>query len=422
MGNTAGREAAYRFLGNRRVTLSRVLEPHVKATVERARQAKKVFVVSDTTEFKFSTEREGLGLLSGKHRVGFLGHLSLVVSADGRRTPLGVLGMETLARTKRKGPRDHFARKKDPERESLRWHRCAEAASQRLEGVDAIHVMDREADIFELLSAFVRDGRRFIIRISQDRLVEEGRLSSTVMSAPTQFSREVKLSARATARGPETRRTHPARRARLAQLEFSTMQAAVRKPTASYDPEQPDSINVNVVRVWEAAPPAGQVPVEWRLYTTEPIDTKQQIEEIVDGYRARWVIEEYFKALKSGCNFESSQLESFRSLENLLGIYLAVAWQLLALRSVARDEPHRPATDILSLTQIVVLRLIGRGRSPLPPHPTVADAATAISELGAHIKSNGEPGWQVLGRGLEELRRAERMYTQIITNTSCDQS
>jgi transposase-like protein len=75
MGSTAAREGAYRFLSNPRVTLSRVLDSHVKATVERARQAGRVLVISDTTEFKFSTEREGLGVLSGKHREGFLGHL-----------------------------------------------------------------------------------------------------------------------------------------------------------------------------------------------------------------------------------------------------------------------------------------------------------------------------------------------------------
>ena len=31
----------------------------------------------------------------------------------------------------------------------------------------------------------------------------------------------------------------------------------------------------------------------------------------------------------------------------------------------------------------------------------------SIAELGAHIESNGLPGWLVLGRGFEELRRAE---------------
>jgi hypothetical protein len=419
MGNTAAREAAYRFLGNRRVTLARVIAPHVQATVERARQAGRVLVVSDTTEFRFSTEREGLGVLSGKSSDGFVGHFSLAVSADGRRRPLGVVGLETIVRAGRKGQRDSVARKRDPQRESLRWRRGVEAASERLDGVEAIHVMDREADIYELLSALISDGRRFIIRSGQERLVEEGRLSKMVASAPLRFGREVKLSARAAQGAP--RRTHPARRSRLAQLAVSTAQITLRKPKTAIEPGLRDCICVNVVRVWEPDPPADQEPVEWRLFTTEPVDTQLQVEQIVDGYRARWLIEEYFKALKTGCNFESAQLESRRTLENLLGIYVAVAWQLLVLRSTARDELDRPATDALTPTQLKVLRLIVRGKS-FPLEPTIADVATAIADLGAHIKSNGPPGWQVLGRGFEELRRAESLYIRMISATSSDQS
>jgi IS4 transposase len=45
----------------------------------------------------------------------------------------------------------------------------------------------------------------------------------------------------------------------------------------------------------------GQEPVDWLLYTTEPIRTRRQIEDVVDFYRCRWQIEELNKALKTGC-------------------------------------------------------------------------------------------------------------------------
>jgi hypothetical protein len=421
MRDAPAREAAYRFLGNSEVTLGRVIAPHIDATVERGRAAGKVLLVSDTTEFKFSTEREGLGLLSGKRRDGFLGHFTLAVSADGRRTPLGIVGVETMTRERRKGSRDNVARKKDPNRESLRWYRCAEAASQRMGEIEAIHVMDREGDIYELFSALVAAGRRFIIRSGQERLLEEGRLSTTVESAPIRFSREVKLSARVAAKTPQSRRSQPSRRARLARLAVSTTRVTLRKPKAAFEPGLSDSITLNVLRVWELDPPPDEPSVEWRLFTTEAIDTQEQVEQIVDDYRARWVIEEYFKALKTGCNFEQSQLESRRTLENLLAIYIPIAWQILLLRSTARDAPNRPATDALSSTQIKVLRMIVQGK-PLPPNPTVADVTNAIADLGAHIKSNGPPGWHVLGRGFEELLRAEHFYSRMISASSRDQS
>lgn len=418
MGSASAREGAYRFLSNPRVSLRRVLASHIDATVERARSAGRVLLVSDTTEFRFSTEREGLGVLSGRQKDGFLGHFTLAVSGDGRRVPLGVAALETLTRAGRKGKRTNVERKQDPQRESLRWLRCAEEAHQRMDDVQTIHVMDREADIYELIASLTLKGQDFVIRSGQERVVEEGLLTAAAARAEKRFEREVKLSARTVTGGQ--RRTHPARRSRVAQLAVSATTVTLRRPRATDQPDLPETTSVNLVRVWEINPPEGEEPIEWRLFTSQPVDTQAQMEQIVDDYRARWIVEEYFKALKTGCAFESSQLESRQSLENLLALYIPVAWQLLLLRSVAREAPERPATTVLSATQIAVLRLIAE--KPLPAQPTVADIAAAIARLGGHIKSNGAPGWQVLGRGFDDLRRAEILHSRMISTTSRDQS
>jgi hypothetical protein len=420
MKDEAGREAAYRFLSNRRVTLARVLEPHIEATVERCREARKVLVISDTTEFSFSTAREGMGFLSTERQPGFLGHFSLAVSADGRRTPLGILNIEAWTRSSRKGSRDHFARKKDPQRESLRWERCAFAANEKLEKVEAIHVMDREADIYELMAGLRKAERRFIIRSGQDRLLEDGRLFETLSWTPIHFRREVKLSSRTASRHPESRRSHPPRDGRVADLAVAASRVCIKKPKTCVDEGLPQALELSVVRVWEPSPPDGQEPVEWRLFTTESVATQEEIEGVVDAYRARWVIEEYFKALKTGCGYERSQLESLDALKNFLAICAPVAWQLLLLRSIGRDAPTSSASRVFSDVQLKVLRLIAL--KPLPPSPTVADAIAAIARLGAHIKSNGPPGWQVLGRGFQELRRAENLHKRMISTAYCDQS
>ena len=423
MGTTAGREASYRFLSNRRVTLGKVLEPHREATIERVRQAGKAYLISDTTEFKFSTERDGLGIVSAPTRNGFLGHFTMAVSADGRRVPLGILGIETWTRSAKKGKRNHFQRKEDPERESLRWGRCAITASQGLQRAEAVHVMDREADIYELLSQLIDGGHRFIIRSAQNRSTDEGRLFSELEAAPARFTREVKLSKRIGAKEPESRKAHPARRGRLATLTFATKQVTLLKATSATEPSLPESVTVNVVRVWEIDPPTGQDPVEWRLYTTEPINSQDQVETVVDGYRTRWLIEEYFKALKTGCSYEKAQLESLPALLNLLGIHAAIAWQLLVLRSTARNDSDRPATEVLSTAQLAILRIL-KHDAPLPPNPTVRHALLAVAALGAHIKNNGEPGWQVLGRGFMRLLDAAELYAHLNPPPpgTCDQS
>jgi hypothetical protein len=137
------------------------------------------------------------------------------------------------------------------------------------------------------------------------------------------------------------------------------------------------------------------------LLTSLPIDTDEAIAFAVDCYRARWMIEEFFKALKTGCQFEKRQLESAHSLLNALAIFAPVAWRLLLLRHLARSDKRAPASSALTLQQLEVLTAVAK--KPLPRRPSARDAMLAVATLGGHLKSNGDPGWLVLGRGMHDL-------------------
>jgi hypothetical protein len=158
---------------------------------------------------------------------------------------------------------------------------------------------------------------------------------------------------------------------------------------------------VNVVQVDEIEVEEGLMPIRWTLYTNEPIETAADILRIVDIYRARWTIEEYFKALKQGCAFETRQLDSLKSILVALAIFIPIAWRLLLLRSFGRTNNDTAATDVLSESQVEVLVATSKGK--LPENPTVRQAMLAIAARGGHLPSNGEPGWMVLGRGFHEL-------------------
>ena len=118
----------------------------------------------------------------------------------------------------------------------------------------------------------------------------------------------------------------------------------------------PPSLAVNVVYVWEVDAPSGEEPVEWRLITREPIETVTDVLRIVDIYRTRWLIEEFFKALKTGCAYEKRQLESLQTLLVALALLAPVAWQLLLLRHLPHTAPESPATAVLTVRRIDVLR------------------------------------------------------------------
>ena len=129
----------------------------------------------------------------------------------------------------------------------------------------------------------------------------------------------------------------------------------------------------------------------------------------MDCYRARWIIEEYFKALKTGCQYERRQLTTSTRLLNALAVLAPVAWRLLLLRHLARFEPERPARDALTAPQMSVLPAVSK-RS-LPRKLSVRDALLGIAQLGGHVRANGEPGWLILVRGFRDLLLLERGWS-----------
>ena len=397
-------EGTYRLLGSKAVTADGILAGHYQQTVERAAEQPWVLAVHDTTIFEFSGEkkRRGLGPLRGKGQ-GFLGHFALVVAPGELRRPLGVLALQTIVREQRRGkPKTASA-----SNESERWQRGVELVESRLKGAcPAIHVMDREADSYDLWAGLIEGGHRFVIRMRHDRFLAEAtrlRLSDALAEASTIVERTVALSPRRDEKIIFNRRRRPARTGRLARLALSATQVEIARPKRQK--VGPEKLLLNVVHVREVETFGDNAPVEWTLVTTESIATAADVERIVDSYRARWVIEEYFKAIKSGCAYEKRQLESIQTLVNALAVFVPIAWRLLLLRTLARDAEEEPANFALTPTQIDVL--IATGPKPRPKKLSVRQAMLAVARLGGHIKNNGEPGWIVLGRGYQKLLARE---------------
>ena len=398
-------EGVYRFLSNEAVESGDVLKPHVAETIKRARQAPTCLIVHDTTEFDFKGDtREGLGFTNSKNP-GFYAHFSLAVLPGEARLPLGVCGLEHFVRTKRKGktrkPHSYYT-SQDPKRESLRWFRMLDAVEDRRDGFECIHVMDREGDIFDLMAAAVERKARFIIRGDKERALADGAgyLQDVLQRLKPRAYRKAEVSARfATKRHhtiPGARKI--TRKARTAKLSIGSSTVDFRRPKTGH--AAVESLKVNVVYVWEKSPPRGEDPIDWLLVTTEPVETKKQLLAVVDNYRSRWVIEDFFKVLKTGCAFEKRQLESYHALTNALAVFAVIAWRLLLIRSLARQDPKGRATSAFTEVQLAILQHHLNLSKPLVTNNA---ALLALARLGGHIKNNGDPGWLTLGRGFEEL-------------------
>jgi hypothetical protein len=401
-------KALYRFLANERVDPDDLLAPHIEATQKRISEHALVLVAHDTSEISYGGEaqRPGLGLLPNGQ--GYLAHMALALLPGEERVPLGVIAVETIFREKKLGKSE--ARRRAPDKESLRWYDVAHLAKERTGQTSLIHLADREADSYETLARLVLDSSRFVIRLKYDRQAESGKeepqsVFNLLAGAPIVMEREIKLTRRSKNRPLSMRRCHPPRDGRTARVVISAANVALRGPRRR-SRELPATISLNVVHVYELDPPPGEERVEWYLHTTEPIDTVEQVASVVDYYRARWTIEEFFKALKTGCALEKRQVECRRSFENTLALFIPIAWRLLLFRSLARLQKPPPAGQVLDVTQRRVLEAV-QGK-PLPVDATAADALLAVAALGGHLKRNGEPGWQVIGRGYEKLLLLEQ--------------
>jgi hypothetical protein len=425
-------EAGYRLLRNGRVTPEATCAPHQERAWERAATSRLVLSVEDTTEIRLGGQkgRSGLGrLANGGH--GFYLHGALLVGLDEVAIPLGVVGWESVIRADEVYREKSWAEQREmTTKEFDRWGRlAAKVAKEGLErGISVVHVGDRETDDYALISSNVEAERRFIYRLKWDRKIEaeDGRDDLKISDALGSISgvavREVVISERQ-GRGNGRRKADNSRQRRRARLEFRALAVTVRPP--DYLSKKYPSHRLNVVEVREVEPPDGVEPVSWVLLTTEPVGTEDEVLRVIDAYRARWLIEELWKGLKTGCAFEARQLESKKTLETALAMFLPMACHMLLLRTVARDAPETAAEAVLSADQAALLRLVARNpKNPWglrPVEPFNAGAALKIvARMGGHLPQNGSPGWITLRRGLDELHRLE--LAAELFRTGSDQS
>lgn len=398
-------QAGYDFLRNPRTDFMELVESVQLFAREQALAERSVLVLHDTTDIMCpSAEHEEVGVLpTGK--AGFYVHHALCVSAKDRR-PLGILWSQLWGRPSRsvRGQKMSGSQlAKLEERESDRWLEGMTQAQLWSEGCEeVIHVMDREGDSFRLFQHMQALGADFVVRLRNDRALTEGRLSDALSTAPKKLKRMVAISATAAKSIPRV--MYKGRAARQAELTVRSAAVALKVP--GWLGKKTDPVELNVIQVLEEHPPEGCTPIAWVLATSLPIDSKAQVERVIDIYRCRWTIEEFHKALKTGCMFEKRQLESFDSITTLLALCYPIACELLRVRSRARHTGS-PAADAFRRSQLDCLRAHPKARK-FSENPTAQEVLEVIAALGGHQKHNGPPGWESLAAGYMKLLEFER--------------
>src|SRR5207244_19602 len=91
----------------------------------------------------------------------------------------------------------------------------------------------------------------------------------------------------------------PGRKPRSAELALRHACVQVRKPKNGAAPDLPMTVSLTLLDIRETTAPQQGEPIHWRLVTTHTIDNPGTARMVLDFYRRRWIIEDYFRTLKT---------------------------------------------------------------------------------------------------------------------------
>ena len=415
-GCAAAAKAAYRFFGNKAVTMSALLDAHRAQTEARMAAHRTILAVQDTTSLNYNGRpcMDGLGPIS-HGQPGSGGALGLelhdTVAFTEQGVPLGVVDAQCWAR-QRKTPKSRKNRNRLPisTKESYVWlqsYRTASAMQSRLPGTRVISVGDREADIYDLFAdkATPEGGADILVRSarSRKRNSSEGYLWDWVPQRVPDGSIELHIPARS-GQKPRTAKLL----IRFTQIELVPPGRKKKLPTVT-------AWAVHVVEV-EPPPGSGQA-LEWLLITTVPLRTFDEAVQCTRWYSKRWGIEVYHRTLKSGCRIEDRQFGDAEGIKRCLAIDMVVAWRVLFLVKQGRETPDLPCTVFFDEDEWKALLCRTQGLEAVPENPpSFGHMARLVALLGGFLgrKGDGDPGATVIWRGLQRLADITAMYRILV--------
>ena len=383
------------------INLLSLLEAHREATQARMAAESLVLLPQDTTGLNYSGLRQttGLGPLGEDKGRGLWLHSLLAFRPDGM--PLGVLDAQCWARAQSASSdgRDRNAKSID-EKESLRWVealRRAAAAALRMPQTQLVSITDREGDLYELHDAaqIGPANLHVLVRAQHDRNLESHqKLWAFMQAQPVSEQRKIDL----------PRRQGQPRRTAVVEMRWACV--SIHAPSAGHKKSWPP-LSLWAIWVHEPSPPDGVEPIDWMLLTDMPIHSAQEAWQRVQWYCRRWGIEEWHRALKTGCGVEQREFKTAEHLQRSLAFDLIVAWRVLACVKLGRILPQLPATLLYTLDELQVLSAaLKKNFSSRQAHAlTLSQANKLVARLGGYLarKNDGDPGAESLGIGLRRL-------------------
>jgi hypothetical protein len=414
----------YAFIDTRRdtVTPKAILATHRERTIERMMSQRRVLVVQDSSDLRFSSRplTTGLGPIgtnqTGAVSQGLRLHSSLALSEEG--LPLGVLRSTAEAPESRDPNAPRAAGRPIEEKKSFRWlegyRDCVAIAKHLPDGTHQIVVMDREGDVYELLLEAMATRHRVgvLVRARSDRCLDgqDAKLFAKLSRQQPRTSIEVEIPRQRAKNGKQGRplqESAPARRATLSVAYTKVTLSPPRSDLRRLAEQRGTPVEVFALEARETQPPEGAAPILWRLLTTEPTLSDDDAADLLAVYGRRWRIEEWHRVLKSGCAVQGHQHETAERLQRTIAIDVVLAWRIQLLTLLGRALPELPAEILFDDEEIEALEALQerRTKTPLQRPLKLQEAVVCMARLGGYLarKSDPPPGSKVLWIGLIKL-------------------
>jgi len=443
----------YRLVNNTKVDCQQILKEHENSAIQRCRREKKVYVLSDSSEIDLTKPKivvEGAGPIGAGTRRGFYFHPSYAVNAEG--TALGMIDHVIWSRSfdslQRSAEEKRSLRSEAcfEEKETWRWLEIQQNNEQLARSMPSTHfimVADSEADISELLSESgefpdnfdiiirgchnhrIDDTQSLAQQTTTTPVVKEGhnlKVDNALRVAPVRFILPVEVPSKPAPVTPDDkkRKRRQQRSAHTAILSVRAMRltlSAISRPGGtSLKPS-----TLNVVELLEENPPESDVPIHWVLFTTLPIDTDEDLKAVIDGYTKRWMVELFFKTLKSGLKVEGMKYRKLKGYLAAFAVSSVVAWRIEYLKTAARNDPQASCSKYCSQHEwISVVTFLEKKKPDLQNPPTISEFVLMVARLGGYInkKAQGPPGSRTIWRGMKRMSAIVQAY-EIFSDVRC---
>ncbi len=373
-GDLAKTKAFYRLIeapDDSAITMTNILLPHREQTIRRMKGQPVVLCIQDGSDLNYNnlSHCDGLGVIgnnqTGAKSKGLHLHSMIAITPDG--LPLGVVRAECSAPQEK--DLDDKRRTRDipiEEKKTFCWieglRDCMQLKAE-VPRTKLINVLDREADFFELF-----DDQRcncskvdLLVRAQYNRSTTgKHKLFETARQSAVQTKVNIKVPRQSARPKKSKQKRRPKRRARTAEASVRFVQIELTPPPYHKDKEP---LSVWVVHVHEEDPPAGTDALEWFLLTTVKIKSIDDALDCVKWYCLRWRIEDWHRVLKSGCRVEDMAYKTADRLRRGIAINLVIAWRIMLMTLLGRENPALPTELLFSDLEIEVLNAYAKKKT-----------------------------------------------------------